>query len=266
MDGATVPRRGLHQAQFHGADRRFGAHIFDPENGGAVLFEGEQGAGPHLVRFSGVVDANEPAGEATLTRRVVPPGDYTVTVEAGGRSQSVPLRVEQAQGAPPTLQNVTVFPQNISPNGDAVEDVAEVTFRTNETATLAVDLYGSDGERIAVMAPSKIGPGEQNVVVIGRDTLDEPLPDGDYRVNARLGIDEVNELLDVELPSTEWDSIGGLLFNLVGGVPREGQEIEFQGLRLRAERVQGRRIGRVRIHRLRPPEESEDITAQARRL
>ena len=94
----------------------------------------------------------------------------------------------------------------------------------------------------------------------------EPLPDGDYRVNARLGIDEVNELLDVELPSTEWDSIGGLLFNLVGGVPREGQEIEFQGLRLRAERVQGRRIGRVRIHRLGPPEGSQDITAQARRL
>jgi CBS domain containing-hemolysin-like protein len=94
----------------------------------------------------------------------------------------------------------------------------------------------------------------------------EPLPDGDYRVNARLGIDEVNELLDVELPSTEWDSIGGLLFNLVGGVPREGQEIEVQGLRLRAERVQGRRIGRVRIHRLGPPEESQDITAQARRL
>jgi CBS domain containing-hemolysin-like protein len=93
----------------------------------------------------------------------------------------------------------------------------------------------------------------------------EPLPDGDYRVNARLDVDEVNELLDVELPSTEWDSIGGLLFNLVGGVPREGQEVEFQGLRLRAERVQGRRIGRVRIHRLPPPEEAEDVTAQARR-
>jgi CBS domain containing-hemolysin-like protein len=93
----------------------------------------------------------------------------------------------------------------------------------------------------------------------------EPLPDGDYRVNARLGIDEVNELLDVQLPSTEWDSIGGLLFNLVGGVPREGQEVELQGLRLRAERVQGRRIGRVRIHRLPPPEEATDVAAEARR-
>ncbi|HET6750490.1 MAG TPA: hemolysin family protein [Actinomycetes bacterium] len=93
----------------------------------------------------------------------------------------------------------------------------------------------------------------------------EPLPDGDFRVNARLGIDEVNELLDVELPATEWDCIGGLLINLVGGVPREGQEVEFQGLRLGAERVQGRRIGRVRIHRLSPPEDVEDAAAEARR-
>jgi CBS domain containing-hemolysin-like protein len=93
----------------------------------------------------------------------------------------------------------------------------------------------------------------------------EPLPDGGYRVNARLAIDEVNELLDVELPATEWDTIGGLLFNVVGGVPREGQEVDFQGLRLRAERVQGRRIGRVRIHRLAPPEGVGDAAAQARR-
>jgi CBS domain containing-hemolysin-like protein len=93
----------------------------------------------------------------------------------------------------------------------------------------------------------------------------EPLPDGGYRVNARLAIDEVNELLDVELPATEWDTIGGLLFNVVGGVPREGQEVDLQGLRLRAERVQGRRIGRVRIHRLTPPEGVEDAAAQARR-
>jgi hypothetical protein len=146
----------------------------------AVLFSGEQGAGPHLLRFTGVVDASEPAGEATLTRRVVPPGDYTVTVEAGGESSTAPLRVEQAVGSVPTLQNVTVFPGTISPNGDAVDDVAEMTFRTNETATLSVDLYGSGGERIVVLAPDRTGPGEQNVVVTGRDSLDEPLPDGVY--------------------------------------------------------------------------------------
>jgi CBS domain containing-hemolysin-like protein len=99
----------------------------------------------------------------------------------------------------------------------------------------------------------------------------EPLPDGGFRVNARLPIDEVNELLGAELPATEWDTIGGLLFNLVGEVPAEGQEVDVQGLRLRAERVQGRRVGVVRIQPLAQPAgegdegDPEDARPAARR-
>src|SRR6266536_1578806 len=39
----------------------------------------------------------------------------------------------------------------------------------------------------------------------------------------------------MELPATEWDSSGGLLLNLIGGVPKEGHEVEFQVLSLRVE-------------------------------
>ena len=76
----------------------------------------------------------------------------------------------------------------------------------------------------------------------------ERLPDGDYRVNARMPIDEVNDLLDAELPEGDWDSIGGLVFNALGHVPTEGESTDVVGYALTAERVQGRRIGRVRIH------------------
>ena len=75
----------------------------------------------------------------------------------------------------------------------------------------------------------------------------EPLPGGDVRVNARMPIDEVNELLDAELPEGDWDTVGGLVFNLLGHVPTEGETVDVDGHRLRAEKVQGRRIGRVRI-------------------
>ena len=78
----------------------------------------------------------------------------------------------------------------------------------------------------------------------------EPLPGGDVRVNARMPIDEVNELLDVRLPEGDFDTVGGLIFNLLGHVPAEGESVDFDGHRLRAEKVQGRRIGRVRISKL----------------
>ena len=77
----------------------------------------------------------------------------------------------------------------------------------------------------------------------------EKLDDGTLVVNARMPVDEVNELLpDSDLPEGEdWDTVGGLLYSVLGHVPSEGETAVVGRHRLAAERVQGRRIGRVRI-------------------
>ena len=54
-------------------------------------------------------------------------------------------------------------------------------------------------------------------------------------------------MLGVELPDTEWDTVGGLVFNLLGHVPEAGETVRFQGLEFRTERVEGRRIASVAI-------------------
>jgi CBS domain containing-hemolysin-like protein len=75
----------------------------------------------------------------------------------------------------------------------------------------------------------------------------EQLDDGDVRVTARMAIDQVNELLGSDLPEGDWDTVGGLVYSLLGHMPTEGESVECDGYLLTAERVQGRRIGRVRI-------------------
>jgi putative hemolysin len=84
--------------------------------------------------------------------------------------------------------------------------------------------------------------------------VDEPgverLDDGALRVPGRMPIDDVNEELGTELPDDEWDTVGGLVFNLLGKVPDEGETVRFQGLEFRAERVQRRRIVTVQIRRV----------------
>ena len=86
------------------------------------------------------------------------------------------------------------------------------------------------------------------------DPMVEPLAGGNLRVNARLPVDELCELLDADLPEGDWDTVGGLVFDLLGHVPVEGESVEVDGFRMRAEKVTGRRIGRVRIERLAPVE------------
>ena len=78
----------------------------------------------------------------------------------------------------------------------------------------------------------------------------EPLPDGDLRVSARLPIDELNEAMGTAFPEGDYDTVGGLINFLLGHVASQGESVEYDGVRLRAERVQGRRIERVRISKL----------------
>jgi len=83
------------------------------------------------------------------------------------------------------------------------------------------------------------------------------LGDGTYRVSGKASIDDVNELLGTELPDEEWDTVAGLLLDLLGRMPENGEEVRFGGVNLKADKVQGRRIGSVLITR-----EPEDVGAE----
>lgn len=90
------------------------------------------------------------------------------------------------------------------------------------------------------------------------ETRIEELPDGAYRVNGRVSIDDVNEALDVKLPQDEWDTVGGLMLGLAGEIPKEGQSVLHENIRLTAEKVVGRRIKSVLITREPEPAPAEE--------
>ena len=75
----------------------------------------------------------------------------------------------------------------------------------------------------------------------------ERLPNGDYLVDGGTSIDDLNDLLDVQLPNEDWDTIAGFVFGSLEHVPEPGEAVEFDGWRFITEEVEGRRIRRIRI-------------------
>lgn len=69
----------------------------------------------------------------------------------------------------------------------------------------------------------------------------EQLGDGRFRVPARMPVDEVGELMDLEIDDDDVDSIGGLLAKALGKIPIEGATAESDGVRMEADRFEGRR-------------------------
>ncbi len=112
---------------------------------------------------------------------------------------------------------------------------------------IVVDEYGGTVGLVALEDLIEELVGE----IVDEFDVEEPgverLDGGGIVVAGRMPIDDAAELLGTELPEGGWDSVGGLFLDMAGRVPTEGESVTVDGLRLVAERVQGRRIARVRI-------------------
>ena len=88
----------------------------------------------------------------------------------------------------------------------------------------------------------------------------EKLDDGQLRVNGRVALDDLGDVLDSDLPEGDWSTVGGLIFSTLGHVPAVGETLELESHRFRVERVQGRRIARVLVRACdgSPPPEGDD--------
>ena len=71
-------------------------------------------------------------------------------------------------------------------------------------------------------------------------------------MDGRADVDELAELFDHDQKledAEEYDTIGGLVYHRIGGVPAPGDSIDVDGLRLTVETTDGRRVGKVLVTR-----------------
>jgi len=148
-----------------------------------------------------------------------------------------------------------VRPAHFVPESKKVADLLREMQQEKFHIALVTDEYGSVSGLVTLEDLLEELVGE---ITDEYDREEPPVVDlgnGVYRVDGRLGIDEVNELLHTEFPDEEWDTVGGLMLGLLGSIPEQGEEVTYQDLVFKAEKVNGRRIAKVLITR--KPEDAE---------
>ncbi|OLZ10476.1 hemolysin family protein [Sulfobacillus thermosulfidooxidans] len=92
------------------------------------------------------------------------------------------------------------------------------------------------------------------------DQEDQPirqLDDGVIDVAGMVQLEEVNDILDVDLPHEDFDTVGGLILHLLGRAPVEGEIVRWDNLEFTVSKVVGRRVARV-IIKAQKPEQTAD--------
>ncbi len=153
-------------------------------------------------------------------------------------------------------------PAHFVPDSKKVAELLREMQRQKFHAAIVTDEYGSVVglvtledvlEELVGEIEDEYDPDEPEVV---------SLSDGVYRVSGTLTVHDLGEQLGVELPSAEWDTVGGLMTGLLGRIPKEGDEVRSENLVFRAEKVQRRRVVSVLVMVVRPKEPPAESPAQ----
>lgn len=93
----------------------------------------------------------------------------------------------------------------------------------------------------------------------------ELLPDGSWILEGGSDVDLLEDLFGVDLgEDVPWETVGGMVFSLLGDVPEVGESVESHGLLYIVEEVDDRRVARVRVEVV-PPASGEDGPGGERR-
>lgn len=78
----------------------------------------------------------------------------------------------------------------------------------------------------------------------------ERLGDDSLRVDGVVSLRAIAEVLEIDLPEQKFETVGGLIYDKVGGIPEVGRTVNELGLNFTIEEMDGQRIRRVRVSRI----------------
>lgn len=131
--------------------------------------------------------------------------------------------------------------------------------KTFNNIVIVLDEYGATAGLITLedMLEEIVGEIRDEYDQDEEDELQEVAP-GEYMVEGSMKLDDLNDMLELNLESEDYDSIGGLVIGMLDHLPEDGEEVTYENLRLVVEHMEKNRIEKIHLYIL-TAEELEQI-------
>jgi putative hemolysin len=136
------------------------------------------------------------------------------------------------------------------PENKRVSELLSEMQRNRFQIAIVIDEYGGTAglvtledliEEIVGSIHDELEAGDKDVQIVDEKN---------FVVSGQSALDEVNEMLDTNLQSTEFNTLGGFVFGLFGRMPKVGELLKYKNLKLEVLELEGRKISKVKITKL----------------
>lgn len=121
-------------------------------------------------------------------------------------------------------------------------------FRSNRNhMAIVIDEYGGVSGLVTIedVLEQIVGDIEDEHDIDEDDHI-KPLPSGDFLIKGLTSIEDFNEHFGTEFPDEEFDTVGGLVMNAFGHLPKRNEVVELDGFRVRVLNADSRRVHLLR--------------------
>ncbi len=164
----------------------------------------------------------------------------------------LPFLKNSSQGRPSlrTLLRTPVF----VPESMSIDDLLHEFQRRKVHLAIVLDEYGGTAGLVTIEDLLEEIVGEIQDEYDVEEPMIVKISNDEARVDGRAAVDDLADLFDTEFgleDEDEYDTVGGLIYHRIGGVPNPGDQVDVDGLRLTVETTDGRRVGKVLVVRRR---------------
>jgi putative hemolysin len=157
------------------------------------------------------------------------------------------------------------------PESMTIDDLLHELQRRKVHIAIVLDEYGGTAGLVTIEDLLEEIVGEIQDEYDTEEPMVVRLDDDTARLDGRASVDDIGELweeldLDALLEDREeYDTVGGLLFHRIGRVPKAGDVVEMDGVRMTVESTDGRRVAKVMVVRSRPTQDDAPADDEADR-
>ena len=155
--------------------------------------------------------------------------------------------LRESSGPRPDLRSLLRTPVYI-PESMTVDDLLHEFQRRKVHIAIVLDEYGGTAGLVTIEDLLEEIVGEIQDEYDVEEPMVVRLSEDEARLDGRASVDDLAELFDTHLgleDEDEYDTVGGLIYHRIGGIPSPGDRVEVDGLTLTVETTDGRRVGKV---------------------
>ena len=146
------------------------------------------------------------------------------------------------------------------PESKRLDDLLRELQQQHVHMAIVIDEYGSVSGLVTIEDLVEEIIGDIQDEYDREEQLLERISDDEYLVDAKISLDELNEELDTNLSSEDYDTLGGFVYGHLDKIPTVGDSVQAGGFNMTVVSTKGRRVTKVRLVR----EHTQPPTTSAR--